>query len=137
MTHRSSIYLGSDLEIDLSSLSAVAAPSEANEYLFGSGCIITSHQSGRHYWGKRFLAYVLVRPIPRQIWPNKYLDFGVPEVELNAGVAGSGLEGVMGWREIPEQRQPSLPIYGLSLPGVQFRLAFSSAGSLGMCGVKL
>lgn len=98
--NRGEIYLGSDFEVK-TDVSEFFEANEANEYIFGVGCVTAARQNGEFFWGKRYLAQVLVRPIPRQIWPTKYHDFGIPEIELNAGVAGSGLLPVMGWSEIP------------------------------------
>ena len=99
VSNRGNIHIGSEAELttDVSVLEAT----EGNEYIFGAGCMISSDQTGSFFWGKRYLAQVLVRPVPRQIWPNKYADFGVAELEQNAGVASIGLESVMGWKEIP------------------------------------
>ena len=99
VVNRGSIYIGSqdDLKTDASSF---FAGTEANEYIFGAGCMIASNQTGDYFWGKRYLAQVVVRPVPRQLWPTKYADFGVPELEQNAGVAKTGLAPVMGWSEV-------------------------------------
>jgi hypothetical protein len=98
--NRSRIYLGSDEDLK-TDVSDFFVPNEANEYIFGAGCMTTANQTRHFFWGRRYLAQLLVRPIPRQIWLNKYVDFGVPEIEQNAGVAGPGLEAVMGWQEVP------------------------------------
>ncbi len=102
VTNRANIHLNADVkQLDVSKVDDFFKPDAANEYIFGAGCMITSHQTGYFFWGKRYLAQVTVRPIPRQIWPTKYKDFGVPELEQNAGVAGPGLTTVMGWQEVP------------------------------------
>lgn len=102
VTNRRHIYIGGDFDsMRVGAVSEFFEADEANEYIFGAGCIITSHQTGYYFWGKRYLAQVTVRPIPRQLWPNKYVDFGVPELEQNAGVAGPGLVSIMGWSEVP------------------------------------
>ena len=100
VTNRGSIYIGSESELT-ADVSGVLEASEANEYIFGAGCMIAADETGKFFWGKRYLAQVFVRPIPRQIWPTKYEDFGVPELLQNAGVAGNSLLSVMGWQEIP------------------------------------
>uniref|UniRef100_Q01XK4 Oligosaccharide repeat unit polymerase n=1 Tax=Solibacter usitatus (strain Ellin6076) TaxID=234267 RepID=Q01XK4_SOLUE len=100
VTNRGSIYIGSQESLK-TDVSGNLEANEANEYIFGSGCMISSHQTGDYFWGKRYLAQLVVRPVPRQLWPTKYVDFGVPELEANAGVAGAGLGPVMGWTEIP------------------------------------
>lgn len=99
--NRGSIGLETDLNLSSERIGETFKASESNEYIFSTGCISASRQTGEFFWGKRLLAQVLVRPIPRQLWPNKYADFGVPELEQNAGVAGAGLQAVMGWAEIP------------------------------------
>lgn len=102
VTNRQSIYLGSDFEgLSMDVTSVVSDANESNEYIFGTGCIIAANETGRFFWGRRYIAQIVVRPVPRLIWPTKYADFGVPELEQNAGVAGEGLQSIMGWREIP------------------------------------
>ncbi len=100
VSNRSAIYIGSDQELTTEKMTEVAVASESNEYIFSVGCITTARETGRYFWGRRVLAQVFVRPIPRAIWPTKYEDT-VPELEQNSGVAGAGLETVMGWREVP------------------------------------
>ncbi len=102
VTNRDRIYLGSDfsgMKTDITQV--VTDANQSNEYIFGIGCIETARQTGHYFWGRRYLAEILVRPIPHQIWPNKYEDFGVGELTQNAGVAGEGLAAVMGWGEVP------------------------------------
>lgn len=101
VANRSAIYLGSDQELTTERIGETLNAAPSNEYIFGAGCIAASRQSGEYFWGKRILAQLVVRPIPHQWWPNKYADFGVPELEQNAGVAGGGLQAVLGWTEVP------------------------------------
>lgn len=100
VTNRDRIYIGSEQELK-GDISGFFEANEANEYIFGVGCFTASNQTGQFFWGKRYLAQIVVRPVPRQIWPNKYVDFGIPEIEQNAGVSGAGLQAVMGWSEVP------------------------------------
>ncbi len=100
VANRGAIYVGSDAALN-TDVSGVLSATEANEYIFGAGCMIASRQTGSYFWGKRYLAQLFVRPVPRQLWPNKYVDAGVPELEFNAGVGKAGLKEVMGWQEIP------------------------------------
>jgi hypothetical protein len=102
VTNRDKIYLGSDfsgMKTDITQV--VTDANQANEYIFGTACIETARRTNHYFWGRRYLAEILVRPIPRQIWPNKYEDFGVGELTQNAGVAGAGLAEIMGWTEVP------------------------------------
>jgi oligosaccharide repeat unit polymerase len=96
MTNRSQIHLGSDFEVK-TDVSDFFAASPANEYVFGVGAVATTRQTGQFYWGKRYLAQILVRPIPRQLWATKYEDFGIAEIERNAGAGVDGMSTVMGW----------------------------------------
>lgn len=99
VANRGSIYFGSDQQLSTDKVGEVAKAGAENEYIFGVGSIAASRATNHYFWGKRLLAQFLVRPIPRQIWPNKYADFGVPELEEAGGQAD--LEGVMGWKAVP------------------------------------
>ncbi len=100
VTNRSSICLNCDFNLKTDVSDVVTNADESNEYIFGTGCIAATRVTGKCYWGRRYAAQVLVRPIPRQIWKNKYTDTGLGELEQNAGVAGDGLQSVMGWSEV-------------------------------------
>jgi oligosaccharide repeat unit polymerase len=97
VTNRGKIHLGSDFDVK-TDVSDFFSASTANEYIFGIGATTTTNQTGKFYWGRRYLAQVLVRPIPRQLWPTKYQDFGIPEIEQNAGAGVEGMDSVMGWQ---------------------------------------
>ena len=43
-------------------------------YVYGAGSILTTRYHQNYYWGKRYAVTLLVRPIPKQIWPTKYED---------------------------------------------------------------
>ena len=101
VVNRSQIHLGSDMEFNTEVTESVSKAGAANEYIFGAGCIIASRQSGNYFWGRRYLAEILVRPVPHQVWPTKYEDFGIQSIEQNGGVAATGLAEVMGWSEVP------------------------------------
>lgn len=96
ITNRNSIHLGSDFEFSTDVTAPVAETDTGNEYIYGTGAVLASEHLGKHYWGRRYLAQVMVRPIPSAIWPNKYADFGVPELLENAGT-GAGIADTMGW----------------------------------------
>ena len=80
ISHRHQIYLGSDIEFSSQSVIERAFPTKiyyGDDYLFGSGMICVANNTDRYYWGARVFATVVVRPIPRQIWPNKYEALGL------------------------------------------------------------
>jgi len=97
VSNRSSIHLGTDFELqDNAQLLKGAA---YNEYIFGAGTIIASNSIGEYFWGRRWIAELIVRPVPRQVWPEKYIDFGIPEQYV--GIAGGTVLDRMGWAENP------------------------------------
>lgn len=96
VTNRSSIYLGSSFQVNTDVQGIVDKPDTGNEYIYGGGAILSAEQADHYYWMRRYLAQILVRPIPSAIWPTKYEDFGVPELLENAGT-GVGFADAMGW----------------------------------------
>lgn len=96
VTNRSNIYLGSDKEFISDVTTVVEKADTGNEYIYGSGSLLSAVRLGKHFWGLRYLAQVMVRPIPTAVWPTKYEDFGVPELRHNAGT-GEGISDTMGW----------------------------------------
>jgi len=97
VSNRQNIYLGSDRELTNDVTSIVETPDTGNEYIYGTGTILSSEQRGSFFWGRRYLAQVFVRPIPSSVWPTKYEDFGVPELMRNAGT-GEGFAETLGWQ---------------------------------------
>ncbi len=96
VTNRSSIYIGSsfDMKTDVSNI--VEKPDTGNEYIYGTGTVLSSERRDHYFWMRRYLAQIMVRPIPSAIWPTKYEDFGVPELLYNAGT-GEGFGDTLGW----------------------------------------
>ncbi len=101
VTNRDHICLKCDLKLTTDMSTVTSSVDEGNEYIFGTGCVAASRATNKCYWGRRYLAQITVRPIPRQIWPTKYEDTGLGDLLQNAGVAGRGLMAVMGWGEVP------------------------------------
>ncbi|MBV9182633.1 MAG: oligosaccharide repeat unit polymerase, partial [Acidobacteria bacterium] len=99
VTNRSNIYLGSNfaLTTDANKIRAIVEKSDTgNEYIYGTGAVLAAERRGHYFWLRRYLAQLLVRPIPSSVWPTKYEDFGVPELLNNAGT-GEGFADVLGW----------------------------------------
>lgn len=96
VSNRGAIHLGSDFEFNSDVTSTVKATNTGNEYIYGGGSLLSAQRKGKYFWGRRYLAEILVRPIPSAVWPTKYEDFGVPELRLNAGT-GEGFADTMGW----------------------------------------
>ncbi len=95
VTFRGHIYLGSDFfssqrfeRVDVSEAirDQLVGSEHANEYVYGTSAILRARGLDRFYYGRRYLAVALVRPIPSQLWPTKYEDVGMSEMLLNSGV---------------------------------------------------
>ena len=97
VSNRQNIYLGSDRALTTDVTSIVEKPDAGNEFIYGTGTILSAEQRNSFYWGWRYIAQVLIRPIPSSVWPTKYEDFGLPELKHNAGT-GEGFEETLGWR---------------------------------------
>lgn len=100
VTNRHSIYLGSDKSFTTDVSAITDTPDTGNEYIYGSGSLLAAQRAEKHFWGRRYAAQLLIRPIPSSIWPTKYQDFGVPELLENAGT-GEGIAETMGWAGAP------------------------------------
>jgi oligosaccharide repeat unit polymerase len=100
VANRGSIYLGSDFDVKTDVAGGVSKSDTGNEYIYGAGAILSTERRGHYFWMRRYLAQLLVRPIPSAIWPTKYEDFGVPELLHNAGT-GEGFVDALGWEGAP------------------------------------
>ncbi len=96
VTNRSNIYLGSSFQMSTDVGNIVEKPDTGNEYIYGAGTVLSAERRDHYFWMRRYLAQILVRPIPSAIWPTKYEDFGVPELLHNAGT-GEGFGDALGW----------------------------------------
>ncbi len=96
VTNRGSIYLGSSFDVTTDVSDIVEKPDTGNEYIYGTGSVLAAERRDHYFWMRRYLAQVLVRPIPSAVWPTKYEDFGVPELLENAGT-GEGFADALGW----------------------------------------
>lgn len=93
---REEIYLGSDIlsRISLELLTArmtqlFLTPSEGHEFVYSSIVIDSVLFQGDYWWGARYLAVLLLWPIPSLIFPNKYAAMGLDGMLYNAGTTGS------------------------------------------------
>jgi hypothetical protein len=100
LANRGNIYLGSDFNVKTDVASGVAKSDTGNEFIYGTGSVVSTERRGHYFWLRRYLAQLLVRPIPSAIWPTKYEDFGVPELLHNAGT-GEGFGDALGWEGAP------------------------------------
>lgn len=96
VTNRSSIYIGSDASLKTDVGDIVETSDTGNEWIYGAGTLLSAERRDHYFWMKRYLAQIMVRPIPSSVWPTKYEDFGVPELLHNAGT-GEGFGDALGW----------------------------------------
>ena len=79
-TQRREIYLGSDFEFNAERFSSIFFAKDAapgHEAVVGAAGVAASDRLNVFFWGARYAVVLFVRPIPRQIWPNKYADCGM------------------------------------------------------------
>lgn len=100
VTNRQNIYLGSSFHMKTDVTNVVEKSDTGNEFIYGSGTVLSTERRDHYFWMRRYLAQIMVRPIPSAIWPTKYEDFGVPELLHNAGT-GVGFADALGWRGAP------------------------------------
>jgi hypothetical protein len=105
VSNRGEIHLGSELHLEASPLDYVKAGG-GNEYLYGGALILHSQEQGGTFWGRRYLQFFFVRPIPRAWWPAKYdvaseLLGGVTIEGGTAGLATNELKWTVGWAGAP------------------------------------
>ena len=102
-SQRREIYIGSDFEFDQQKFQETVVPTDRNSaenYAYTWGLILMSRHYNMHYWGKRYVVQVLVRPIPRQLWPTKYEDMGMGTMVSMPGGGGFSLGqwfSALGW----------------------------------------
>lgn len=101
VSNREQIYLGSSWNLDKGIFEYLKVEDSnqgtGNEYIYGGGSILNASLGGDFYWGRRYFAEAFVRPIPRQLWPNKYADIGLAQLEENAGTGGGSFAETVGW----------------------------------------
>jgi hypothetical protein len=101
VAHRDQIYLGSDFDFAKDAAPYVFEAGSGNEFVYGAGAILHADALGGHGWGRRYATVLLVRPVPRFLWPSKYDDaaavLGTPSIETNLGVGTDVFHETLGW----------------------------------------
>ncbi len=78
-SQRQFLYLGSEETVrwDEFTQSLVQdSADEGNNFIYGAAFVTTVRRAGTFTWGRELAVNLLVRPIPRQLWPTKYEDTG-------------------------------------------------------------
>jgi oligosaccharide repeat unit polymerase len=76
-SQRSKVYVGSGRGFDVSqSLDSLTPhhPEFGDTYVTAVATIATVDALQDYYWGYRYFVTFVIRPIPKQIWPSKYVD---------------------------------------------------------------
>ena len=99
--NRNQIFIGSSFDLEASPIEYIQGGREGNEFIYGSGTIITADVADRFSWGGRYAQVFFIRPVPRSLWPRKYQVgenlFGV-NIEQNMGVDIDLMSDIVGWR---------------------------------------
>jgi hypothetical protein len=74
LANRNHIYLGSELAFTGTGAAHTFEVESGNEFVFGAGAALNAESLDSFMWGRRYLVALLVRPIPRALWPTKYAD---------------------------------------------------------------
>ncbi|PQO38070.1 hypothetical protein [Blastopirellula marina] len=101
--NRGNIHLGSDVNIEWTLTRDYVTDDVPDDAVFMYAVPAMAQATGTHYWGIRYAATYLIRPIPRQIWPNKYHDLGLDKLFYQDDVAGipdSEWIAILGWRPL-------------------------------------
>lgn len=101
VSNRHAIYVGSEKPID-QDVGEYLRPGTGNEFIYGVGTLVHYDMTGRYMKGARYFAVFFVRPIPRALWPTKYIWvsalFDVPNLEQNMGSDAENFYETLGWR---------------------------------------
>ncbi len=101
VANRPEIFIGSSFDLSFQPM-RVFEEHETNEFVYGAGTILNAEARGRYFWGRRYLAVLFIRPIPRELWPTEYEDasrwLGIPNLEDNMGTGAGDFKETLGWR---------------------------------------
>lgn len=89
--HRQELYLGSDEHLRETTVQELLMPTEdarGDPGIFSLGLITACRVNSHYYWGKGFFVQLIVRAIPKQVWPTKYEDVGMDWMVRSPGFAG-------------------------------------------------
>jgi len=103
VTFRSALHLGTNAEEFksigyvgvlgyLDDVTNLSYDSVGHEFIYHTGTIRTVDRLGSCGWGKRYLLYLIVHPIPRILWPAK------PYVFETGSVTSDDIASIMGWQ---------------------------------------
>ena len=74
LANRDRIYLGAEAEFTGAGEAYTFEVGPGNEFVFGAAAAVNADALDSFRWGRRYLMVLLVRPIPRSLWPTKFAD---------------------------------------------------------------
>jgi hypothetical protein len=74
LANRDRIFLGTAPQFTGAGAAYTFEVGPGNEFVFGAGAALNAKTLDSFMWGRRYLVVLLVRPIPRLLWPSKYAD---------------------------------------------------------------
>jgi hypothetical protein len=89
--HRGDLFRTSLLDVISSTITSSFSSQTVNsgdEFVAAAATILTAEHHARFYWGRRYITWFLVRPIPSFLWPTKYIDMGMDWMVWRPGTAG-------------------------------------------------
>ncbi len=99
ITNRGSIYIGSTQSIDPGKIGSYFQIGPGSEYVVGGAEILHTWDTGQIPWGTNWLAEVVVRPIPHEVWPTKWDDWAAwTGSAVISATFHSGSAETVGWK---------------------------------------
>jgi hypothetical protein len=100
-SQRQNLYLGSESsEINWQQFTDnlfVQKADQGNNYIYGAGFILTAWHTGEYTYGAESATNLLIRPIPKQLWPQKYADVGATWISEQE--PGMGIYSTQQWQD--------------------------------------
>jgi hypothetical protein len=102
LANRDRIYLGAEAAFTGTGKAYTFEVGPGNEFVFGAGAALNAEALDNFMWGRRYLTVLLVRPVPRALWPTKYADaarvLGIPNLDhLERDPQLSEFTSTVGW----------------------------------------
>lgn len=96
LANRQRVYFGSaePLTFDLTD-SIAFRPNGGNDHVVAAGLVTAARRTGRFGWGVSYVEQMFLRPIPRELLPDKY------ELLEEATVGAEDIGDTLGWRPLP------------------------------------
>jgi hypothetical protein len=106
----------------------------SNEFVYGVTVVKEFEQRQDYFWGQRLLGVLVIRPIPRQLWPTKYEDMGLGRYEVNAGLTlGDDTMGGVAYGAAPGFAADLFAEFSWLAVGVSFLAGYAYGASWRRC----